>query len=51
MPLNALIGGSIVERFGRKATIMATGPPYILCKLLIPNVVETKMNNFSPLLI
>ena len=39
MPLNALIGGivggSIVERFGRKATIMATGPPYILCKLLI----------------
>lgn len=37
MPLNALIGGivggSIVEKFGRKATIMATGPPYILCKL------------------
>lgn len=38
MPLNALIGGivggSIVEKFGRKATIMATGPPYILCKLI-----------------
>lgn len=39
MPLNALIGGivggSIVEKFGRKATIMATGPPYILCKFII----------------
>ena len=38
MPLNALIGGivggTIVEYFGRKTTIMATGPLYILCKLL-----------------
>lgn len=36
MPLNALvggiIGGTIIERYGRKKTIMATGPPYILCK-------------------
>ena len=35
MPLNALIGGivggTIIEKFGRKFTIMATGLPYILC--------------------
>jgi len=39
MPLNALIGGivggSIIERFGRKKAILATGPPYILSWLLI----------------
>jgi facilitated trehalose transporter len=39
MPLNALlggiVGGTIIERYGRKKTIMATGPPYILSWLLI----------------
>ena len=34
MPLNALVGaitgGTIIERYGRKKALMATGPPYIL---------------------
>lgn len=45
MPLSALLGGvfggSVVERFGRKTTILATGPPYILCKSTVYNASTT----------
>lgn len=49
MPLNALIGGivggSIVEHFGRKTTIMATGPPYILCKFKLTQFMSLNFKN------
>jgi len=36
MPLNAavggLVGGAAVERFGRKYTVLATGPLFIVCE-------------------